>query len=132
MDEVAARLRGQFVGFGDPRRRVEERRAFVARELVDTRERLVAEPALGNIDDAFKGEVVGRRLDEAQISERVADLGAFIERSEERRVGKECVRTCRSRWSPHHYKKNTIIIYPHYIRTSLITQNPNQNRSTHK
>src|SRR3546814_11814080 len=30
---------------------------------------------------------------------------AFLEggiRSEERRVGKECVRTCRSRWSPDH------------------------------
>src|SRR3546814_15685482 len=27
-------------------------------------------------------------------------------RSEERRVGKECVRTCRSRWSPYQYKKN--------------------------
>src|SRR3546814_12986439 len=27
-------------------------------------------------------------------------------RSEERRVGKECVRTCRSRWSPSHSKKN--------------------------
>src|SRR3546814_19910882 len=27
------------------------------------------------------------------------------ERSEERRVGKECVSTCRSRWSPYHYKK---------------------------
>src|SRR3546814_18199212 len=27
-------------------------------------------------------------------------------RSEERRVGKECVRTCRSRWSPYHLKKN--------------------------
>src|SRR3546814_13508805 len=26
-------------------------------------------------------------------------------RSEERRVGKECVRTCRSRWSPYHAKK---------------------------
>src|SRR3546814_11183066 len=26
-------------------------------------------------------------------------------RSEERRVGKECVSTCRSRWSPEHYKK---------------------------
>src|SRR3546814_9197065 len=26
-------------------------------------------------------------------------------RSEERRVGKECVSTCRSRWSPCHYKK---------------------------
>src|SRR3546814_18374196 len=26
-------------------------------------------------------------------------------RSEERRVGKEGVRTCRSRWPPYHYKK---------------------------
>src|SRR3546814_12473188 len=26
----------------------------------------------------------------------------FNERSEERRVGKECVSTCRSRWSPYH------------------------------
>src|SRR3546814_18478025 len=29
---------------------------------------------------------------------RVAQL--LVERSEERRVGKECVRTCRSRWAP--------------------------------
>src|SRR3546814_19957417 len=28
-----------------------------------------------------------------------------ISRSEERRVGKECVSTCRSRWSPYHSKK---------------------------
>src|SRR3546814_20767274 len=28
-------------------------------------------------------------------------------RSEERRVGKECVSTCRSRWAPYHSKKNT-------------------------
>src|SRR3546814_3109887 len=27
---------------------------------------------------------------------------AVIQRSEERRVGKECVSTCRSRWSPYH------------------------------
>src|SRR3546814_16914630 len=27
-------------------------------------------------------------------------------RSEERRVGKECVSTCRSWWSPYHSKKN--------------------------
>src|SRR3546814_11629190 len=26
-------------------------------------------------------------------------------RPEERRVGKECVSTCSSRWSPYHYKK---------------------------
>src|SRR3546814_20483004 len=28
-------------------------------------------------------------------------------RSEERRVGKECVSTCRSRWSPYPYKTKT-------------------------
>ena len=27
---------------------------------------------------------------------------ATVERSEERRVGKECLRLCRSRWSPYH------------------------------
>src|SRR3546814_13256349 len=31
-----------------------------------------------------------------------------ILRSEERRVGKECVSTCRSRWSPYHEKKKKI------------------------
>src|SRR3546814_15035141 len=33
-----------------------------------------------------------------------AELIGF-RRSEERRVGKECVSTCRSRWSPYHKKK---------------------------
>src|SRR3546814_5045376 len=28
--------------------------------------------------------------------------GSISKRSEERRVGKECVSTCRSRWSPYH------------------------------
>src|SRR3546814_19856902 len=31
---------------------------------------------------------------------------SMLRRSEERRVGKECVSTCRSRWSPYHSKKN--------------------------
>src|SRR3546814_19934639 len=31
-----------------------------------------------------------------------------VVRSEERRVGKECVSTCRYRWSPYHYKKHAI------------------------
>src|SRR3546814_14730301 len=35
-----------------------------------------------------------------------ADNGCRLRRrSEERRVGKECVSTCRSRWSPYHEKK---------------------------
>src|SRR3546814_13947054 len=29
-------------------------------------------------------------------------MAALVARSEERRVGKECVSTCRSRWSPYH------------------------------
>src|SRR3546814_4463636 len=29
-------------------------------------------------------------------------LPPVVKRSEERRVGKECVSTCRSRWSPYH------------------------------
>src|SRR3546814_11832198 len=33
-------------------------------------------------------------------------------RSDERRVGKECVSTCRSRWSQFHYKKKNIPIVP--------------------
>src|SRR3546814_14070911 len=32
----------------------------------------------------------------------MGDRRDFFFRSEERRVGKECVSTCRSRWSPHH------------------------------
>ena len=32
----------------------------------------------------------------------VADALSRKVRSEERRVGKECVSTCRSRWSPYH------------------------------
>src|SRR3546814_13914677 len=31
-----------------------------------------------------------------------APLDLVEQRSEERRVGKECVSTCRSRWSPYH------------------------------
>src|SRR3546814_16602239 len=36
-----------------------------------------------------------------------ATLAMVAARSEERRVGNECVSTCRSRWSPYHYKKKT-------------------------
>src|SRR3546814_20616336 len=32
----------------------------------------------------------------------LAGLPELVRRSEERRVGKECVSTCRSRWSPYH------------------------------
>src|SRR3546814_11760572 len=46
---------------------------------------------------------------------------ADLVRSEARRVGKECVRTCRSRWSPEHYKKK----HKTYIRTNHIKRHNN-------
>src|SRR3546814_17559471 len=36
------------------------------------------------------------------VQEASRELDRFDARSEERRVGKECVSTCRSRWSPYH------------------------------
>src|SRR3546814_19586389 len=43
--------------------------------------------------------------------EKIRRFVASPVRSEERRVGKECVSTCRSRWSPYHYKKKDKITY---------------------
>src|SRR3546814_3643119 len=43
--------------------------------------------------------------DEAALLHRLSLEGKWddmVGRSEERRVGKECVSTCRSRWSPYH------------------------------
>src|SRR3546814_13198304 len=39
------------------------------------------------------------------VNDRLADPLPGVGRSEERRVGKECVSTCRSRWSPDNLKK---------------------------
>src|SRR3546814_4466553 len=47
---------------------------------------------------------LGRGLDEILemgSEKEVAQVDEFAVRSEERRVGKECVSTCRSRWSPY-------------------------------
>src|SRR3546814_5814238 len=38
----------------------------------------------------------------AMLARRAAAQDHILRRSEERRVGKECVSTCRSRWSPYH------------------------------
>src|SRR3546814_14615749 len=36
------------------------------------------------------------------LTDKAKQYPVLIFRSEERRVGKECVSTCRSRWSPYH------------------------------
>src|SRR3546814_12532674 len=50
---------------------------------------------LGRIDEILI-------LEGPQPAEAIADDHRAPHRSEERRVGKECVSTCRSRWAPYH------------------------------
>src|SRR3546814_20151078 len=49
--------------------------------------------------DTYIGENTLDNFKEATGVDVTMDL---FDRSEERRVGKECVSTCRSRWSPYH------------------------------
>src|SRR3546814_16873270 len=50
-----------------------------------------------------------RHLVEVRLAQHVL-LAMLALRSEERRVGEECVSTCRSRWSAYHEKKKNIKI----------------------
>src|SRR3546814_2981760 len=58
-----------------------------------------------------KSEKLAGQIDQLQLEleelhinqgERAQSIESAQARSEERRVGKECVSTCRSRWSPYH------------------------------
>ena len=90
-DEVAqrrARLRLELFGRDDRPRRFGEGDAPGARVLVQALQGRVAEAAPGDVDDTFEGEVVGRRIDQAQIGERIADLGPLVEaRSADHPIG---------------------------------------------
>src|SRR3546814_11954386 len=77
---------------------------------------------------AISGAEVSRPLQANGVIALQAERAAG--RSEERRVGKECVSTCRSRWSPYHSTKKTTmnaINYNHkrhYTTTSTPTAAP--------
>src|SRR3546814_6456477 len=47
-------------------------------------------------------DLVGREHGGARQLDQLHAVRGERRRSEERRVGKECVSTCRSRWSPYH------------------------------
>src|SRR3546814_14574008 len=60
---------------------------------------------LGERLDRWQGRARVRVATLRAPSVRARDLAGSVDfegRSEERRVGKECVSTCRSRWSPYH------------------------------
>ena len=74
--------------------------AVVSRNRVDC---LVALFAARRVGASFAP--VPHRLTPASVTEPVERVDPAVvlhERSEERRVGKECVSECRSRWSPYH------------------------------
>ena len=51
----------------------------------------------------YKGVVTGETIIGANIiKDFFAGIHDIVGRSEERRVGKECLHACRSRWSPYH------------------------------
>src|SRR3546814_5307555 len=60
-------------------------------------ERLAAHDHRRAAGDALEMPKVG-----GEVPGELAVLADHAIRSEERRVGKECVSTCRSRWSPYH------------------------------
>src|SRR3546814_8895605 len=62
-------------------------------------------PSPGGMERLGEGEVLGHLAAHGGVAaDRVVGLPRDKDelRSEERRVGKECVSTCRSRWSPYH------------------------------
>src|SRR3546814_11081785 len=72
-------------------RQLQHQRGAVAAERVER----------AGVDQCFERATVQlRRFDAAAEVEQVFERA--VARSEERRVGKECVSTCRSRWSPNH------------------------------
>src|SRR3546814_2792442 len=60
----------------------------------------VVEAELLRLDNRLPGLDSTHRDEVARTVRRVVDK--LLHRSEERSVGKECVSTCRSRWSPYH------------------------------
>src|SRR3546814_1611898 len=60
-------------------------------------------------DSIARGTVALRKASDSRnaaqattLLEAIEEFGFDACRSEERRVGKECVSTCRTRWSPYH------------------------------
>src|SRR3546814_15955938 len=60
----------------------------------------------GDIDHLRSAAVAGEadpvRIDKSCGGKLVHRILETVNRSEERRVGKECVCTCKSRWAPYH------------------------------
>src|SRR3546814_8016931 len=57
------------------------------------------------VDSQANGEKIEKEVFDFPSAGVTMGMYNLDDSSEERRVGKECVSTCRSRWSPYHYKQ---------------------------
>src|SRR3546814_19215138 len=62
--------------------------------------------AFGVLPCHSRDRTFAHSADPAELVPLFLSTSAPAQRSEERRVGKECVSTCRDRRSPNHYNKN--------------------------
>src|SRR3546814_18124042 len=94
IEQSGTRLHVQELAIPDRTARILRRARSLAVETGWLRNRLVFDNLLENqrVTPPCAGVVL--------ITDVLPDRGSCLVRSEERRVGKECVSTCRSRWSP--------------------------------
>ena len=71
--------------------------------IIDENENKSASKTTRGAIKKFEGYVISAEKDSLSYMVMVSPyLSMLRSRSEERRVGKECLRLCRSRWSPYH------------------------------
>src|SRR3546814_6532297 len=92
--------RGVHLARGEPPS--ESRTAQLLRDGNPKIAKKVVEEAAEVALDAVTSDRDGVIRESVDLLYNLTVLWVWMGRSEERRVGKECVSTCRSRWSPYH------------------------------
>ena len=96
-DAPTQRLAGSAIGFADARDHQLKGKAEPQRLWRATR--VLSWVGVAQRVDGLEAPLTGRDVELRTVKDL---FHATADRSEERRVGKECVSLCRSRWSPYH------------------------------
>ena len=93
-DAAKAFLRGQFIAIQVYLKKQKSQVNNLTLHLKKLQKEEQTKPKVSRRKEIIK---IRSEINEKEIKETIAQI-----RSEERRVGKECLRLCRSRWSPYH------------------------------
>src|SRR3546814_10752541 len=63
---------------------------------------VAAKMRIAEINSDIDVEAIVADVNHSNVESLIDGCDLVLDRSEERRVGQECVSTCRSRWSPYH------------------------------